>query len=36
VIVDEAESMMRSDEVKFLVAVDEDDCYAGIYKHEEA
>jgi arabinose-5-phosphate isomerase len=33
VIVDEAESMMRADEVKFLVAVDENGRYAGIYKH---
>ena len=33
VIVDEAESTMRADEVKFLVAVDEDGRYAGIYKH---
>ncbi|MCK0067994.1 KpsF/GutQ family sugar-phosphate isomerase [Kordiimonas laminariae] len=36
VIVDEAESMMRSDEVKFLVVVDEKGRYAGIYKHEDA
>ena len=36
VIVDEAESMMRNDEVKFLIAVDADGCYAGIYKHEDA
>lgn len=36
VIVDEAESMMRADEVKFLVAVDSDGRYAGIYKHEDA
>ncbi|NVJ97131.1 MAG: KpsF/GutQ family sugar-phosphate isomerase [Alphaproteobacteria bacterium] len=36
VIVDEAESMMRADEVKFLVAVDGDGRYAGIYKHEDA
>ena len=33
VIVDEAESTMRADEVKVLVAVDEDGRYAGIYKH---
>ncbi|WP_417459196.1 KpsF/GutQ family sugar-phosphate isomerase [Kordiimonas sp.] len=33
VIVDEAESTMRADEVKFLVAVDKDGRYAGIYKH---
>ncbi|WP_262689746.1 KpsF/GutQ family sugar-phosphate isomerase [Kordiimonas aestuarii] len=33
VIVDEAESTMRADEVKFLVAVDEHGRYAGIYKH---
>jgi len=36
VIVDEAESMMRNDEVKFLIAVDAEGCYAGIYKHEDA
>jgi arabinose-5-phosphate isomerase len=36
VIVDEAESMMRRDEVKFLVAVDAEGKYAGIYKHEDA
>lgn len=36
VIVDEAESMMRRDEVKFLVAVDKNGQYAGIYKHEDA
>lgn len=35
VIVDEAESMMRSDEVKFLVAVNASGCFAGIYKHDE-
>lgn len=34
-IVDEAENMMRSYEVKFLVAVDADGGYAGIYKHED-
>jgi len=34
-IVDEAESMMRADEVKFLVVVEADGSYAGIYKHEE-
>jgi len=34
-IVDEAESKMRADEVKFLVVVDADGCYAGIYKHDE-
>ncbi len=36
VIVDEAESMMRADEVKFLVVVDEEGRYAGVYKHDEA
>jgi arabinose-5-phosphate isomerase len=36
VIVDEAETMMRNDEVKFLVVVDEAGKYAGIYKHEDA
>lgn len=35
VIVDEAETMMRSDEVKFLVAVDAVGRFAGIYKHDE-
>lgn len=35
VIVDEAESMMRTDEVKFLVAVNEDGVFRGIYKHDE-
>ncbi len=35
VIVDEAETMMRSDEVKFLVAVDNDGKFAGVYKHDE-
>lgn len=36
VIVDEAENMMRTDEVKFLVAVENDGRYAGIYKHDDA
>jgi len=36
VIVDEAETMMRTDEVKFLVAVETDGRYAGIYKHDDA
>ena len=35
-IVDDAESLMRADEVKFLVVVDEDGRYAGIYKHDDA
>lgn len=35
-IVDDAENMMRTDEVKFLVVVDADGSYAGIYKHEDA
>ncbi|WP_262694524.1 KpsF/GutQ family sugar-phosphate isomerase [Kordiimonas aquimaris] len=35
-IVDDAESMMRSDEVKFLVVVDAEGRYVGVYKHEEA
>lgn len=35
VIVDEAETMMRSDEVKFLVAVEKSGRFAGIYKHDE-
>ena len=35
VIVDEAESMMRSDEVKFLVAIDGNGCFSGVYKHDE-
>jgi len=35
-IVDDAESMMRTDEVKFLVVVEADGRYAGIYKHEDA
>lgn len=35
VIVDEAETMMRSDEVKFLVAVEKDGTFAGVYKHDE-
>lgn len=36
VIVDEAESQMRAEEVKFLVAVDQDGKFAGIYKHDDA
>jgi len=32
-IVDEAENEMRAKEVKFLVAVDDDGKYAGIYMH---
>lgn len=36
VIVDEAESMMRTDEVKFLVALDQEGHFAGIYKHDDA
>ncbi len=35
VIIDEAETMMRSDEVKFLVAVDKGGKFAGVYKHDE-
>ena len=35
-IVDDAESAMRNDEVKFLVVVDDDGSYVGVYKHEEA
>jgi len=35
-IVDDAESLMRTDEVKFLVVVEADGRYAGIYKHEDA
>ncbi|MBL4789496.1 MAG: KpsF/GutQ family sugar-phosphate isomerase [Kordiimonadaceae bacterium] len=35
VIMDEAESLMRSDEVKFLVVVNENGSYAGIYKHDD-
>lgn len=35
VIIDEAETMMRTDEVKFLVAVNEDGVFRGIYKHDE-
>jgi arabinose-5-phosphate isomerase len=35
VIVDEAETMMRSDEVKFLIAVEENGKFAGVYKHDE-
>lgn len=34
-IVDDAESLMRGDEVKFLVVVDADGRYVGVYKHEE-
>ncbi|GHF18382.1 arabinose 5-phosphate isomerase [Kordiimonas sediminis] len=34
-IVDDAETMLRSDEVKFLVVVNEDGTFAGLYKHEE-
>ncbi len=34
-IVDEAEIMMRSDEVKFLIAVDTEGCFVGVYKHED-
>lgn len=35
-IVDDAENMMRTDEVKFLVVVDAEGRYAGIYKHDDA
>lgn len=35
VIVDEAETMMRSDEVKFLIAVEGNGKFAGVYKHDE-
>lgn len=35
-IVDDAESMMRSEEVKFLVVVDGAGRYVGVYKHEDA
>jgi len=35
-IVDDAENMMRAEEVKFLVVVEADGSYAGIYKHEDA
>jgi len=35
VIVDEAETMMRADEVKFLIAVENDGSFAGVYKHDE-
>lgn len=35
VIVDEAETMMRTDEVKFLVAVDANGRFRGVYKHDE-
>ena len=35
-IVDDAETMMRTKEVKFLVVVDDEGCYAGVYKHEDA
>jgi len=35
-IVDDAETLMRVDEVKFLVVVDDDGRYAGLYKHEDA
>lgn len=35
-IVDDAESLMRAKEVKFLVAVDDNGEYAGVYKHEDA
>ena len=34
-IIDRAEEIMRQEEVKFLVAVDENSRYAGIYKHDE-
>ncbi len=34
-IVDEAETMMRGDEVKFLIVVDDEGRYAGVFKHEE-
>ncbi len=34
-IVDDAENMMRADEVKFLVVVEADGRYAGIYKHDD-
>lgn len=36
VIVDEAETMMRTDEVKFLVAVDASGRFQGVYKHDES
>lgn len=35
VIIDEAETMMRSDEVKFLIAVKDNGEFAGVYKHED-
>jgi arabinose-5-phosphate isomerase len=34
-IIDDAENMLRTDEVKFLVVVEEDGSYAGIYKHDD-
>jgi len=34
-MVDEAENLMRTKEVKFLVVVDDDGHYAGIYKHDD-
>ena len=34
-LVDDAEAAMRAEEVKFLIVVDEDGTYAGLYKHEE-
>jgi len=35
-IVDDAESMMRGEEVKFLVVVDGEGRYEGVYKHDDA
>ncbi len=35
VIVDIAEKRMRDDEVKFLVVVDDDGRYTGLYKHDD-
>lgn len=34
-ILDDAESLMRTEEVKFLVVTNADGTYAGLYKHEE-
>jgi len=34
-LVDDAETMMRADEVKFLVVTDTEGRYVGLYKHED-
>ena len=33
--IDEAENRMRADEVKFLVVLNDDGTFAGLYKHDE-